>query len=170
MRNTKKNMETAKNLLVKPIERLTIKEYNDLTKLIDQYRSFFMTKTRDEANSKYLKGREAYERQKAKKAEERNYILRFVKEHLKAGDIVALSGTKGSRYRRLYKIEDSTLYGIVLSKDRKTDEFVDTEYSSSNDIGKLTHWFDANNGRWVDRKLMVHLGKTLYRLDEIGVK
>jgi len=163
-------MTTTKDLLVKPIESLTPKEFNDLSRYVDQYRSFFMKKIRDEANLKYLKGREAYKRKKDKKAEERKYILRFVKDYLKVGDIVALSGTKGSNYRRLYKIEDGTLYGVVLNKNRKTDEFVDTEYSSSNDVGNLTLWFDANNGKWNDRKLMIHLGTTLYRLDEIGAK
>ena len=152
-------------LLAKPITEFTYEELQQLRSFVDgnEFRA-----QRDKlwdahyktVQEKAQKNRLAREKVKEREAEEYKYLKAFAL-WLNRDNLISFRGTKGSPYRKIVEINESTILGLVVNRRRdKNGNIVLSGNSSENGICNINGYMDKD-GVWRDRKWIIELGKKL---------
>ena len=157
------------NLITKPLYELTYKEMEEIKLFVNspkfqlRERELWMERLK-EIDSETRKNREAREKSKEKLEREVFPALKkYTHNYLFKDDIVKFQGASSGGFRQILRIDDNSIFGLVVRWDRTKKTWEPTGYSSDNSIEKLSEVYltSLDNANpmpqkcWFNRKAIV---------------
>lgn len=131
-----------------------------LAKLKDLVSDIITVRRREQDSRSYIRQKQYRENRIAKLEKEVfPYLEEFCKNTLKPGDWVRFEGTRNPKlFRQVVSVNSYSVYGLCVYFNRKTG-LTFTGNSSENCFKKLSHVYNKDEKRWMDRKEIIKIVK-----------
>jgi hypothetical protein len=157
------------NLITKPLSEMTYKEMEEIKLFVNspkwqfRERELWMERVK-EIDAEARKNRETREKSKEKLEREVFPALKkYAQNYLFKDDIVKFQGANSGGFRQILRIDENSIFCLVVRWDRTKKTWEPTGYSSDNSIEKLSEVYltsldNANpmpQKYWFNRKAIV---------------